>query len=271
MFRTFVNVYYQYWDDDWNSPIENDLIYEETFFLDSIDVDSLGSSLNNLIGMNKGDGFYFEIYKLKRDNIINIFLISSKGEEVDIQFVNDFFESISSRPLKYVEQKSTREESESESKSEEKYYIYLENVTNEDLQELQNVIREEGFTYASASEEIKIFEKGASNYVMSLLLEVSTLIGGVSGTIALNQYIKSKFEDHSTRTSSGNYDFNRLTARISEITGVNVNDLSVTGFIDEGSILKVKLVSRYKDFEVECDKKLNITSIKTLHKSHTMV
>lgn len=258
----FVDVYEQYMDEVDLSVIENIHVMNNSY-VSNIEISKIEKDIYYLIPTNKGDGFYIRIHSVGNYHFISIFLMV--GETCNINFITNYFDSISIDTFN-ESQKSLKMDS-----FEEKYYLSIDFIQEVEIQEIINLINENNYKAKLKSKEVVIFERGAGSHHINLLLEISTAIGGLSGILALGQYIKGKYDEHFREINIGTFNFEELILKVSKITGVNASDIHVRGFKREHGIVKVQMLSRYKDFEVICNKELEIIEFNTLDKSQTMI
>lgn len=258
----FVDVYEQYIDEVDLSVNENIHVMSNSY-VSNIEISKIEYDIYHLIPTNKGDGFYIRIHSVGTYHFLSIFLMV--GETCNIDFITRYFDSISIGTFSESQQFSELDSLE------EKYYLSIDYIQEVEIQEIINLINENNFKAKLKSKEVVIFERGAGSQYINLLLEISTAIGGVSGILALGQYIKGKYDKHFREIYIGAFNFEELILKVSKITGVNSSDIHVRGFKREHDRIKVHMLSRYKDFEVICNKKLEIIEFFTLDKSQTMI
>ena len=258
----FVDIYEQYLDEMGLNVIENRRVMSSDYVIKS-DIQTLENDIYRLIGTNKGDGFYVEIHSVGKYHFINIFLMVL--EKCNIDYLKNYFELISEDTVIETEKISEL------NSNEEKYFLSIDYIHEEEMQEIINLIHDNDHKVELKSKEVVIFERGAGDHHINLLLEISTGIGGISGLITLGQFIKAKYNEHFREINMGKFNFEELIFSVSKITGVNYSSIYVHGFKVENDIVKVQLKSRYKDFEVFCNKELEIIEFNTLDKSQTMI
>lgn len=258
----FVDVYYQYWDTMGFNPMENKLINNKQFHSD-VHIDQLIDSIHHLIGTHKGDGFKIIVNSTKDVHYINILLFETKDNHTNINFLLHYFDSIAmSSDLK-------NEHSKNDLRPEnDKYYISIPYIDMEDIKDIHEFLRSEGYKSEIVSKEIKILEKGASGFEVNVLFEI---IGGISGLISIGEFIKRKFTNDYRKINLGNFDFEKIKLEISNYSGINIQDLQINKFEEVENIINIVVTSRYKDFFVKCNKDLEMIEIQILPKSQTML
>ncbi|PKH11727.1 hypothetical protein [Planomicrobium sp. MB-3u-38] len=276
MKKIYVDIYHQYWDVEEMKPVETVLINSNDYN-SSVYNSFLEEELHNMLSTVKGDGYFIKIERTPKEEYINIVLVATKEDEMSSEYIHEFFENISKGREPSLEKNFNNNKEvplyngAEESGSKVQIYISLEFFDEEEVEELARLFNSKNFEAQLISNETVIYEKGASSVYFNFILEVSTLIGGISGIYALIQAYKNKSGQSHKNINAGQIDWESIKEQVSQFTGINTSDLRGTRFEINEPFIEVVLSNRYKEVIVLCDENFKVIKLHTVNKSQTVI
>lgn len=178
------DVYEQYWDTEQINPTENKLIWNAEGVTNN-SVFNIKNELHRLIGINKGDGFGINLTMNKDVLHVNISLFAIKEEKEEIDYIKEFFNKSFKENFR-EDNHLLKRNNESE-----KYFVFFSLYDDSNLDEIILLLKQADIEVEVASVNLDIFERGASGYFLQVVLDISSVLGGIASIIKIQDYLKN--------------------------------------------------------------------------------
>lgn len=256
-------VYEQYWDAEQINPTDNKLIWNAEGATNN-SVFNIKNELHRIVGINKGDGFSINLTMNKEVLNVNVFLFAIKEEKEEVDYIKEFFNN--SFKGNFREDKhSVQRNNESE-----KYYVSFSLFDDSNLEGIILLLQKSNIEVEVASVNLEVFERGASGYLLQVILDTSSVLGGIASVIKIQDYLK-KIYGQDVKVQGEDEKILQVVQTISKRYVINEHDLKMCDFETTEDGCLVFLKSRYRNFEVECDRQMNIKNIQVKNIQQTSI
>lgn len=218
-----------------------------------VDGEELYDRLSQLIGENKGDGFYIRVTQSDRDLFVTITLNVYEGfhENPDYSYIIAYLKS-----LQIKNEDTINDEENKENKDRINYLISL-SIDQNDFINLKDILKNYGIDLVQINHTIHRTEQGAGGWWESFLLGIVTNLSTDALKKVLNKVNVLEFE-------IGEFDRQRLLENVASITDSSVIALKILDFEEmENKIYKVLIINNNQEYRVKCNKQGKILSLKT--------